>query len=229
MTIPGSVTNIGYGAFAYDGELASVSIPNGVQSIEPLAFYWCDGMKSLELPDSVTSIGNRAFFGCPGLADSEGFIIVRDTLYGYHGDGGYVEVPNSVKVIDGGGVFDLRRNQLTAVRIPASVKSIGDSTFYGCGHLVQVWLPEWFEGKLDESVFKGCPETLKVDYYAVPNYLIRFHRNNGTDESAERKFYCGEKTRLPSIKNGLGWARRGYDFKGWATSKANAAADRLIL
>ena len=39
-------------------------------------------------------------------------------------------------------------------------------------------------------------------------------------------FNYGEKTRIPSLANGLGWARRGYDFKGWALTTADANAGK---
>ena len=32
---------------------------------------------------------------------------------------------------------------------------------------------------------------------------------------------------MPSLANGLGWARRGYDFKGWALTTADANAGKV--
>ena len=33
---------------------------------------------------------------------------------------------------------------------------------------------------------------------------------------------CQLKTRMPTLAKGLGWARRGYQFNGWALTAANA-------
>lgn len=61
---------------------------------------------------------------------------------------------------------------------------------------------------------------LKPTYYA-----IRFFKNDGSGAwRTDGRFVFGEKTRMPSLKNGLQWSRPGYNFLGWATSKANADA-----
>ena len=40
-------------------------------------------------------------------------------------------------------------------------------------------------------------------------------------------FKHGVKTRMPSLANGLGWGRRGYEFKGWALTTADANAGNV--
>nr|MCR5413532.1 InlB B-repeat-containing protein [Kiritimatiellia bacterium] len=58
-------------------------------------------------------------------------------------------------------------------------------------------------------------------------YWINFHRNDSSSEKTETyEFEYGVDTWLPSLKE-LAWARRGYEFKGWATSAANAAAGKV--
>ena len=67
VTIPDSVTSIGYRAFAGCQSLTSVTIGNGVTSIGRGAFEYCSGLTSVTIPDSVTSIGETAFGSCSGL------------------------------------------------------------------------------------------------------------------------------------------------------------------
>ncbi len=65
VTIPHSVTSIGYSAFCACKNLTSVTIPNSVTCIGDYAFRGCSSLTSVTIPDSVTSIGREAFAGCP--------------------------------------------------------------------------------------------------------------------------------------------------------------------
>ena len=53
-------------------------------------------------------------------------------------------------------------------------------------------------------------------------YAITFIRNDGAGTWRTVGFPYGTKTRMPSLANGLGWGRRGYEFKGWELTTANA-------
>ena len=71
-----------------------------------------------------------------------------------------------------------------------------------------------------------------IDVYAVwalkpGSYAIQFVRNDGAGTWRTVGFNYGEKTRMPSLANGLGWARRGYAFKGWALTTADANAGKV--
>ena len=67
LTIPSSVTSIGWGAFEGCSGLTSLTIPSSVTEIGYHAFYGCSGLTSLIIPSGVTSIGKWAFRGCSGL------------------------------------------------------------------------------------------------------------------------------------------------------------------
>ncbi len=65
--------------------------------------------------------------------------------------------------------------------------------------------------------------TLYAQWSPIYAYAIVFHRNDASDEkTAAYDFDYGVRTRLPTL-NSLGWARRGFDFLGWAASAGNAA------
>jgi len=66
VTIPTSVTTIGWEAFRSCGRLTGVIIPTSVTSIGGYAFGW-SGITSITIPSSVTQIGYGAFAGCDSL------------------------------------------------------------------------------------------------------------------------------------------------------------------
>ena len=63
VTIPNSITSIGWSAFYNCRNLTSVTIPNSIESIGDNAFNGCSKLKKIEIPDSVTYIGSKAFYG----------------------------------------------------------------------------------------------------------------------------------------------------------------------
>ena len=90
----------------------------------------------------------------------------------------------------------------------------------------KVWKKDW------ALVTSAAEEDATLDVYAVwalkPNsYAIEFIRNDGAGTWRTVAFNYGEKTRMPSLANGLGWARRGYEFKGWALTTADANAGKV--
>lgn len=79
ITIPDSVTEIGFSAFAECTGLTSVTIPDSVTSIETNAFVYCTELTNITIPNSVTEIGEYAFAQCYALTS--------------------VDIPNSVNSI----------------------------------------------------------------------------------------------------------------------------------
>jgi hypothetical protein len=158
VTIPNTVTTIGYRSFAGHGNITNVTIPETVTSIDGSAFYNCSGIKSIDVPSSVEEIGWDAFSGVGninynGKADlyNEGLtwgaktrnaVVVGDFLYKdatktnllkYVGHAKNVTVPSGVTTISAEAFYDCK--DMASISIPASVDSIGKDAFHGCSGL----------------------------------------------------------------------------------------------
>jgi hypothetical protein len=65
--VPGTVQDIGAGAFGGAIGLTGVVIPNSVTNIEQQAFYSCVDLAAVSLGDGLKIVGASAFFFCPSL------------------------------------------------------------------------------------------------------------------------------------------------------------------
>jgi hypothetical protein len=186
ITIPDSVTSIGYGAFYCCEALTSIKIPDSVTSIESYAFldcyklsdlsignkvksigyeafYYCRSLTSITIPDSVTNIGDYAFFGCTALTGVT--IPVSVTSIGSSTFSGCtaltsITIPASVTSIGNSAFYGC--TALTSITIPASVTSIGNSAFYGCTALTNVTIPASVTS-IGNEVFESCDSLERID------------------------------------------------------------------
>ena len=147
ITIPSSVTSIENSAFSGCSSLTSIEIPNSVTSIGNFAFYNCSTLETVTFGDNskLESIGNDAFSGTQWLTN------LQKTSYGIAtaSDGQtrfVIDVPTNitdgkldmtnVKVIAGYAFYNC--SNLTSIKIPSSVTSIGDYAFRYCDALETV-------------------------------------------------------------------------------------------
>ena len=113
VTIPNSITNIGYSAFMGCSSLTSVTIPDSVTRIESQAFANCSSLTRATTGNSVTSIEDKTFMGCSSLTS--------------------VTIGNRVTSIGYYAFYNC--SSLTEVYIPASVTDIDYTAFNLCEKL----------------------------------------------------------------------------------------------
>jgi hypothetical protein len=152
ITIPDSVTSIGYGAFGGCSNLTSVTLPNSVTNIWAGAFENCLGLTTVTIPDSVTSIGAYDYESVTVGPFEACFNLASVTL------------GNSVTLI---GDYAFAGTVLTNVTIPSSVTYIGPYAFC-CG-------PP--SGSPGVFYFLGdCPQ---IEYDAFLDFVTQFTFQDG--------------------------------------------------
>jgi PKD repeat protein len=184
LTIPNSVTTIGYCAFYGCTALTSVTIPNSVTTIDDYAFMGCIALNSVTIGNNVTSIGSSSFYGCTGLTS--------------------VNMPDSVTSIGSSAFRDC--SALTCMVFEGNAPAIGSSWAPGTNLAVYYYegvagftTPEWqgvpcYSAFVDATgnfssniVYGSAPLTVTFTYTGVgANTFAWDFNNNGTVDSTAR-------------------------------------------
>jgi len=139
ITIPSSVTRIGYYAFWVCSSLTSITIPSSVTHIGDYAFSWCKALTSITIPKSVTQICGYTFYECSSLTN--------------------ITIPSSVTQIGGYAFSDC--SSLTSITIPSSVTHVGVYAFYKCSSLKSITIPNSVT-HIGESAFEECSSLTSI-------------------------------------------------------------------
>ena len=148
--LPESLTSIGNEAFWRCESLTSIHLPESLTSIGNEAFWGCESLTSIHLPESVNSIGDNPFSRSKLLSitcDSpyfwmvDGFLISKEgKLIASLSGKTHITIPESVKSIGNSAFWGCE--SLNSIHIPESVKSIGNSAFSNCKSLTSIHLPD---------------------------------------------------------------------------------------
>lgn len=165
ITLPSTLTNIKYNAFANTGLIGELNIPASVTSLGNYVFYQCTGLTKILISEGVQSIGNRAFYGCTGITNIEIPASVTSI-----GEATFVNCNiSSIVVNEDNATYDSRENCNAIIEtssntliqgcnnsnIPSSVTSIGNSAFEDCSKLTAIVLPTGLTS-IGDSAFDSC-------------------------------------------------------------------------
>lgn len=130
-------------------DIATYAIKEGTEVISDNAFWGCSSLQQINIPDSVTVIGDIMFSGCTSLQEITIPSSVRTigtnpfagcictiTCHSPH----FKVVGNVLYNSDFTKLISFLSKQ-TDFTIPDSVTAIGNSAFWGCSSLRQIYIP----------------------------------------------------------------------------------------
>lgn len=174
ITLPASVTSIGFEAFWRCESLREVALPAGLTSIGFEAFKECKSLREITLPKSLRRMGANPFLCC-GItnivSESPRFKVVGNGLYNadsthlisYFGKEAFVTLPTGLTSI-GDGAFSWC-DSLLQITLPAGVTCIGDEAFYGCKSLREISMPASLDS-IEKGAFSRCDTLWRI---IIPN------------------------------------------------------------
>ena len=189
IVIPGNIKTVGYGAFRECTHLKSVTLCEGVKYIDGNAFYSCRALPDITLPSTVTSIEPNSFLYCNALTnfyvdpanttfcDVDGVLYNKNktTLCAYPPANprlSYDILPTVQTINENAFYFN---KLIQRVSIPTGVTTIGNSAFYYCNSLDNVY--SYIEDPAAISMGTS------VFYQSPVNYSVRtLHVLEGTVE-----------------------------------------------
>ena len=186
VTIPNSITHIGFSAFTgcyklrtlnYNAisssftsslpgwtALRTVIIGEEVETIPAYAFRNCSSLTSITVPNSVTSIGSNAFFGCTSLITlNYNAINCIVSLPGWSALTTVI-IGEEVKTIPSSAFSNC--TSLTSVTIGNSVTDIGNNAFSRCSSLTSITIPNSVTN-IGNNAFDGCASLTTLNYNAI--------------------------------------------------------------
>lgn len=161
ITIPDSVTSIGYDAFLFCTDLQSVQLSNNLKSIDSKTFFGCKRLRSITIPDSVEYIGKSAFYDCYNLKSvsiGKGVTSIGDNAFMFCRALASVTMADNVSRI---GYEAFCGTGITSIKLSKNLKTIHSRAFAN-SYLKSIEIPESIENVYDDA-FYGC--NLKEVYY----------------------------------------------------------------
>lgn len=156
LTIPSSVETIDEHAFASLPLITSVVIPDKVEELSG-TFSGCTSLAEVKLPTGLKKIGKDTFMMCYPLKK----INLSETQVTEIGDRAFAVDPYNA----------FKGNQLTDIKLPETLKTIGAQAFDGCIRLESIVLPESVE-TIGDHAFAGIDYNMKLKNITIGEKAI---------------------------------------------------------
>jgi len=161
VVLPNSLTSLGEYAFSGNSQLSSLTIGSSLEEVSNAAFYRCINLANITFADnsSLKTINTNAFRDCYALTQ----VILPD---GVEKIGKWAFCMQSETRLDSdGNEYVVYPSQLTTIKIPSSVISVGKQAFFGTKSYV-------------DSYFS------RNDYIYIDNWLVECLIKNNVSSGA---------------------------------------------
>ena len=180
ITIPNSVTIIMGAAFESNFKLITAVLPSNLKTVPESLFYGCSRLENVTIPAEVTTIGRVAFAYCYALKN----VVIPDkvTSIGTEAfvcDGGLTELTlgKGLKTI-GDYAFEACSN-LRTVTLNYGLQSIGKGAFLNCRKLAAIYIPDTVTTLEEDSVgaFDLSEPEVTLTIYGARNSAAQTYAN----------------------------------------------------
>ena len=214
ISLPDSVTTIGYGAFSSCASLESIDLGEGLISLGQSAFSDCTALEGITLPESLEDMAGAVFYGCTSLKEitipSKIKVLGGSTFETCYS----LESVNlaGVEVIGGWAFYDCRA--LTEITLPASLNEIGEAAFRKCSALTSVTFENpntvYWTSSFDGCIFVPAEAvdgylSVTLSMYAVMDSNVRLEPS--LDAEVVEYLDTGDEVTVTGVNLDEGWAR----------------------
>ncbi|MDE6383950.1 MAG: leucine-rich repeat protein [Paramuribaculum sp.] len=168
VTIPERVTTISKNAFNGCTALAMASLPLSVTTIGDFAFYDCGSLTSLTISPAVTSIGKNAFYLCSALKkvakpNDIDYDFGSAQVYSYARENAFMDEFGAIYTDDKSMLFFVPLTYEGEYTVLPAATSIASKAFSGCSRISGVKIPASVKA-IGEHAFEGCEALAKMDF-----------------------------------------------------------------
>jgi Leucine-rich repeat (LRR) protein len=135
VTLPNSITSMGYSAFRECQKLQSINVPTGLTTVPYDFVYSCPNLTGVQMHDGIRVVGHYAFTNCPLLNG----VVLNDQITDIEYDAfngcsslELTKLPDALTHI-GSSAFYNTKSMRGTFTIPSTVTSVDESAFNGSG------------------------------------------------------------------------------------------------
>lgn len=155
------ITGIDYQAFMFFNQLETVTLPDSLEEIGYWAFAGCPKLHDVQMPADVKIVATAFDWDIALYNPEKPFFVANDMLIKYGGNSeANIVIPDEVTEI----LADVFSNhtELETVQLPEHLTKIGSTAFYGCDNLQEITLPESLT-QIGYGAFWKCSSLQEID------------------------------------------------------------------